>query len=123
MTENVHTVKILDLMVSDSMTDIFIVTNYVSTDLSRVLHQKDADMEEDHTVELLFKIVCALNFIHKANIIHRDIKPSNILVNASCEVTLCDFSQARSLPKIEINKKEYSRQKMAEKLVELRLGT
>ena len=84
MTENVHTVKILDLIVSDSMTDIFIVMNYVKNDLSCVLGQKDLEMLEDHIVHLLFKIVCALNFIHKANVIHRDIKPTNILVNEAC---------------------------------------
>ena len=76
MKENVHTVKILDLIVSDSMTDIFIVMNYVSADLSWVLRQKDTDMEESHTVELLFKMLCALNFIHLANVIHRDLKPA-----------------------------------------------
>ena len=64
MTENVHTVKILDLYVSDSMTEIFIVMNYVPTDLSRVLNQEDTGMEEDHTVELLFKMLCALKFLH-----------------------------------------------------------
>ena len=37
MTENVHTVKILDLIVSEGMTDIFIVMNYVKNDLSSVL--------------------------------------------------------------------------------------
>ena len=82
MTENLHTVKILDLMVSDDMTDFFIVMNYVEDDLYRVFHEKATDLKEDHTVVLLFKMMCALNFIHKANVIHRDIKPSNILVNA-----------------------------------------
>ena len=119
MKENVHTVKMLDLIVSDSMTDIFIVMNYVSADLSKVLRQEDTDMEESHTVELLFKMLCALNFIHLANVIHRDLKPGNFLVSAECEVFLCDFGLARTLPKIEKTKKDYSREKMAEKLKEL----
>ena len=33
MKENVHTIKILDLLVSEDYNDIFIVTNYVETDL------------------------------------------------------------------------------------------
>ena len=33
MEENVHTVKMLDLVVSDSLEDIFIVMNYDDTDL------------------------------------------------------------------------------------------
>ena len=119
MTENVHTVKILDLIVSDSMTDIFMVMNYVENDLSSVLSHKDPVIQEDHVVHLLFKMVCALNFIHLANVIHRDINPGNILVNEDCEVFLCDFGISRTLPKIEKMKKDYSREKMAEKLKEL----
>ena len=49
MTENVHTVKILDLIVSDSMTDIFMVMNYVEHDLCSVLGQKDPVIQKDHT--------------------------------------------------------------------------
>lgn len=64
-------------------------------------------------------MVCALNFIHKANVVHRDIKPGNILINNNLQVFLCDFGLARTLPKIEGNKKDYSREKMAEKLQEL----
>ena len=33
MQENVHTVKILDLIISDNMMDFFIVMNYVESDL------------------------------------------------------------------------------------------
>ena len=79
-------------------------------------------MNEDHTVKLLFKILCALSFIHQANIIHRDIKPGNLLVNSECEVFLCDFGLARTLPKIDSRKKDYSRKEMARKLQELKPG-
>ena len=38
MTENVHTVKIKDIIVSDNMTDFFIVMNYVGADLNSFIH-------------------------------------------------------------------------------------
>ena len=76
-------------------------------------------MNEELTIELLFKMMCALNFIHKANVIHRDLKPGNILVSTSCEVFLCDFGLARTQPKIEKLTKDYTRENMAKKLYEL----
>lgn len=42
--------------------------------------------------------MCALNFIHTANVIHRDIKPANILIDDNCQIFICDFGLARTLP-------------------------
>lgn len=39
----------------------------------------------------------ALKFIHSAGIVHRDLKPSNLLVNANCDLKVCDFGLARSV--------------------------
>jgi mitogen-activated protein kinase 1/3 len=41
--------------------------------------------------------VRALKFIHSAGIVHRDLKPSNLLVNANCDLKVCDFGLARSV--------------------------
>jgi mitogen-activated protein kinase 7 len=34
-------------------------------------------------------------YIHSANVLHRDLKPGNLLVNADCELKICDFGLAR----------------------------
>ena len=36
-----------------------------------------------------------LKYIHSANVLHRDLKPGNLLVNADCELKICDFGLAR----------------------------
>ena len=46
---------------------------------------------------ILYNIVCALKFLHSANIMHRDIKTSNILVDEDCNIKICDFGLSRSM--------------------------
>ena len=34
--------------------------------------------------------------MHSADVLHRDLKPSNLLLNASCDLKICDFGLART---------------------------
>jgi serine/threonine protein kinase len=44
----------------------------------------------------LLQLLKGLKFIHTANVLHRDLKPSNLLLNASCDLKICDFGLART---------------------------
>ena len=38
-----------------------------------------------------------MKYIHSASVLHRDLKPSNLLVNANCDLALCDFGLSRGV--------------------------
>ena len=48
-----------------------------------------------HFQSLIYQTLCGLKYIHSADVLHRDLQPSNLLVNADCELKICDFGQAR----------------------------
>ena len=57
---------------------------------------------EDHIVTIFYNILCALNFLHSANVVHRDLKPANILIDGECGIKICDFGLARTFNKSQL---------------------
>jgi mitogen-activated protein kinase 7 len=52
-------------------------------------------LTDAHFQSVIYQILCGLKYIHSANVLHRDLKPGNLLVNADCELKICDFGLAR----------------------------
>ncbi|KAJ7524050.1 hypothetical protein O6H91_18G075000 [Diphasiastrum complanatum] len=44
----------------------------------------------------MFQLLRGLKYVHSANVLHRDLKPSNLLLNANCDLKICDFGLART---------------------------
>ena len=53
-------------------------------------------LTDAHFQSFLYQTLCGLKYIHSANVLHRDLKPVHLLVNADCELKICDFGHARS---------------------------
>ncbi|OQR85076.1 mitogen-activated protein kinase [Achlya hypogyna] len=87
---------ILEPVGIESFEDVYIVSECMATDLHRVIYSRHA-LSEEHICFFLYQMLAALKYIHSANVIHRDLKPSNILVNANCELKICDFGLARGV--------------------------
>ena len=108
MERNQFTVKLLDLFViqenKESM-GLFIVMEHMDSDLKKVLNNSsEMELTETHVTALMYNLICALKFVHSADVMHRDLKPANILVNNDCEVKICDFGLARTLPESLVGK-------------------
>jgi len=85
--------------------EVYIVMEHAQSDLKKLI-KSPVFLDEDHIQLITYNIICGMKYIHSANILHRDLKPANILINEDCEVKICDFGLARSLP--EEHKREIS---------------
>lgn len=73
-----------------------------------------------HIKTILYNLLCALYYIHSAQVLHRDLKPANVLVDESCAVKLCDFGLARSIAPKKV--KEELKEEISEEILEASLA-
>eukprot|EP00928_Gymnodinium_smaydae_P052933 TRINITY_DN37050_c0_g1_i1.p1 TRINITY_DN37050_c0_g1~~TRINITY_DN37050_c0_g1_i1.p1 ORF type:complete len:434 (+),score=103.56 TRINITY_DN37050_c0_g1_i1:168-1469(+) len=91
-----YIVGLLDILSppSPDFNEVYIVTEPMDADLHTVI-VSDQPLSDDHIQFFIYQILCALLYMHSANVVHRDLKPLNVLVNKNCDVKLCDFGLAR----------------------------
>ncbi|KAG0493015.1 hypothetical protein HPP92_006413 [Vanilla planifolia] len=94
--ENVIALK--DIMMPSNrrnFKDVYLVYELMDTDLQRIIKSRQ-QLSNDHLQFFLFQLLRGLKYLHSANILHRDLKPGNLLVNANCDLKICDFGLART---------------------------
>ena len=105
MKNNVFTIKIHDIILplededSDRPFDhLFLVMDFEKLDFKKLFSSSNPkELQEDNVVLILYNLLCAINYLHSANIIHRDIKPANLLISENSAVKICDFGLSRSI--------------------------
>ncbi|GAC72447.1 mitogen-activated protein kinase [Moesziomyces antarcticus T-34] len=96
VSENI--ISILDIIkpsTYEAFTEVYLVQELMETDLHRVIRTQE--LSDDHCQYFTYQTLRALKPMHCADVIHRDLKPSNILLNANCDLKVCDFGLARSV--------------------------
>jgi len=104
---NENIVSILDIIkppTIDAFTEIYFIQELMQTDLHRVIRTQH--LTDDHCQYFVYQTLRALKSIHSADIVHRDLKPANLLLNANCDLKVCDFGLARSVKSSSANGKE-----------------
>jgi mitogen-activated protein kinase 7 len=71
-----------------------ILAELMECDLAAII-RSGQPLTDAHFQSFIYQILCGLKYIHSANVLHRDLKPGNLLVNADCELKICDFGLAR----------------------------
>ena len=79
MENNIFTVKLIDVILpwnkgKELPSGIFLVLTHVEQNLSKVFAaNKKISFETEHAKLILYNLLCAVNFLHTANVMHRDI--------------------------------------------------
>ena len=84
----------------DNFDSLYIVLEFAESDLKKVI-KSAIHLQLLHIKTVVYNIICAVKYIHSADVLHWDLKPANILINEDCTVKLCDFGLARSIAGVE----------------------
>ena len=94
--ENV--IRIVDVVAPPALeefTDVYVMYELMDTDLHQII-RSNQPLSDDHCQYFVYQLLRGLKYIHSANVLHRDLKPSNLLLNANCDMKICDFGLART---------------------------
>ena len=80
--------------------DIYMVFELLETDMQRVISSRQV-LSEDHIKYFVYQLLRGVKGLHSAGVIHRDLKPSNLLLNADCDLKVCDLGLARGITQSE----------------------
>ena len=87
--ENIH--KVIDMFVSKNQNQ-YLITPYYKNNLYDYVSKK---LPEKAIKQIIYQILCGVNYLHSLKYLHRDIKPDNILISSEGKIILTDFDLCR----------------------------
>ncbi|KAJ2978616.1 hypothetical protein NQ176_g3717 [Zarea fungicola] len=84
----------MDIPRPNDYNETYLYEELMECDLAAII-RSGQPLTDAHFQSFIYQILCGLKYIHSANVLHRDLKPGNLLVNADCELKICDFGLAR----------------------------
>ncbi|KAG8889605.1 hypothetical protein FRB98_003667 [Tulasnella sp. 332] len=91
--ENITGLIDMDLL-SPDFSEIYLFMEPMEADLHQIIRSGQV-LTNAHVQYFLYQILRGCKYIHSANVVHRDLKPGNLLVNADCELKICDLGLSR----------------------------
>ena len=80
--------RLIDVVVPENeraeftLDNIFIVMEYQISDLRNAIEKGLlSGISPKHVKLIFYNLLCAIKFMHSANVMHRDLKPGNILID------------------------------------------
>ncbi|XP_006454463.1 hypothetical protein AGABI2DRAFT_62365 [Agaricus bisporus var. bisporus H97] len=91
--ENV--VRIREVVVGDTLTQVFVVMDFIEHDLKTLLTNMPSPFLQSEVKTLMLQLLSAVQHCHSNWILHRDLKSSNLLMNNRGTIKVADFGLAR----------------------------
>ena len=96
----VNIIDVLEPKEPDNFDTLYVVLELAESDLKKVI-KSAIHLQIKHIITVVYNLLCAVKYLHSANVLHRDLKPANILINEDCSIKICDFGLARSISGVE----------------------
>lgn len=97
--KNITCLYDLDIVNKEKFNEVYLYEELMECDMHQII-RSGQPLTDAHYQSFVYQILCGLKYIHSADVLHRDLKPGNLLVNADCELKICDFGLARGYSSI-----------------------
>ncbi|KAF8604061.1 Pkinase-domain-containing protein [Ceratobasidium sp. AG-I] len=91
-----HVVGVREIVVGETLTQVFIVMDFIEHDLKQLLTQMPKPFLQSEIKTLLRQLISAVAHCHTNWVLHRDLKTSNLLMNNRGQIKVADFGLART---------------------------
>lgn len=96
----INILEVIEPANTETFDTLYVVLELAESDLKKVI-KSAIHLQIKHIQTVVYNLLCAVKYLHSANVLHRDLKPANVLVNEDCSVKICDFGLARSISGLE----------------------